>query len=247
MYVALLYLWGSDDHYGYEKWESKFEVLFTYFVLTFEQQIWLLQARVRCRYCSCSKRSAFQTPFSAWFEPSSSRWDSWVTSDLYALNFLHEFFYFCGKHIYTEGDEKEVERNMYAVLSYFRDSDDHYGYEKWESNLEGFFRYFVLTSEQKYCYAQMRLVGKASWWWKNIHSSCLCLFVLQDLFRTRYAPYLLFTEFRETLEGIWKIIGDMAVKVDIKLELVVDEPEPEVVDEPELRVKSCCWVTVTLQ
>jgi len=37
MYVALLYLWGSDDHYGYEKWESKFEVLFTYFVLTFEQ------------------------------------------------------------------------------------------------------------------------------------------------------------------------------------------------------------------
>jgi len=29
----------------------------------------------------------------------------------------------------------------------------------------------------------------------------------------------------------------MAAKVDIKLELVVDEPEPEVVDEPELESK----------
>ena len=61
-----------------------------------------------------------------------------------------------------------------------------------------------------------------------------CWFVLQDLLHTRYAPHLLFTEFRETLEGIRKIIGDMAAKVDIQLEPVVDEPEPEVVDKPEL-------------
>jgi len=39
-------------------------------------------------------------------------------------------FYFCGKYIYTDGDEKEVERDMYAALSYFRDYDDQYGYEK---------------------------------------------------------------------------------------------------------------------
>jgi len=39
-------------------------------------------------------------------------------------------FYFCGKYINTEGDEKQVERDMYAVLSYFRGSNDHDGYEK---------------------------------------------------------------------------------------------------------------------
>ena len=39
-------------------------------------------------------------------------------------------FYFCGKYIYTDGDEKEVEKDMYATLSYFRGSNDQYGYEK---------------------------------------------------------------------------------------------------------------------
>jgi len=38
--------------------------------------------------------------------------------------------------MYIEGDEKEVERDMYATLSYFLGSDDQYGYEKWKSNLE---------------------------------------------------------------------------------------------------------------
>ena len=38
-------------------------------------------------------------------------------------------FYFCGKYIYTGGDEKEVERDMYAILSYFRGSNDQDGYE----------------------------------------------------------------------------------------------------------------------
>ena len=90
---------------------------------------------------------------------------------------------------------------MYAALPYFRDSDDQYEYEKWESNLEAFFSYFVLTSEQKCCYAQMRLIGEAYWWWKDSHSSCRCWFILQDLLRTIYAPHLLFTEFRETLEA----------------------------------------------
>ena len=28
-------------------------------------------------------------------------------------------FYFCGKYIYTNGDKKKVERDMYATLPYF--------------------------------------------------------------------------------------------------------------------------------
>ena len=52
-------------------------------------------------------------------------------------------FYFCGKFIHTNGDEKEVERDMYAALPYFQSSNDHYGYEKWENNLKDFFSYFV--------------------------------------------------------------------------------------------------------
>ena len=33
-------------------------------------------------------------------------------------------FYFCEKYIYTDGDEKEVERDMHAALLYFRDFYD---------------------------------------------------------------------------------------------------------------------------
>ena len=62
---------------------------------------------------------------------------------------------------YTYGDKKEVERDMYAAILCFRGSDDHYGYEKWENNLEVLFSYFVLISEQKYHYFQMKLVRKA--------------------------------------------------------------------------------------
>ena len=39
-------------------------------------------------------------------------------------------FYFCGKFIHTDGDEKEVERDMYAALPYFQSSNDHNGYER---------------------------------------------------------------------------------------------------------------------
>jgi len=70
-------------------------------------------------------------------------------------------FYFCGRYIHTDGDEKDVERDIYAALLYFWGSDDRDGYEKWESNLEVFFSYFILTSEQKYHYAQIRLGGEA--------------------------------------------------------------------------------------
>ena len=42
-------------------------------------------------------------------------------------------FYFCGRYICTESDEKKIERNMYAVISYFQDSNDQHGYEEWEN------------------------------------------------------------------------------------------------------------------
>ena len=100
---------------------------------------------------------------------------------------------------------------MFAAVSYFQGAYDRYSYENWESNLEAFLSYFVLTSEQKCHYAQMRLVGESYWWWKDSRTSCQCWFSLQDLLRSRYAPHLLFTEFLETLEGIKKIIEGMTI------------------------------------
>jgi len=128
---------------------------------------------------------------------------------------------------------------VFAAVPYFRGAYDHYGYEDWERNLEAFFSYFNLTSNQKCLYTQRKLDEKTYWWWKDSHSSCRCWFVLQDLLRTRYAPHLLFTEFRETLEDIQKSIEEyIIVKVNTELELepeVAAEPvtEPAVVDEPD--------------
>ena len=70
-------------------------------------------------------------------------------------------FCFCGKYIYTDGDEKEIERDMYAALSYFRSFYDQDGYEKWKNHLEDFFRHFSLTPAQKCHYAQIKLDGEA--------------------------------------------------------------------------------------
>jgi len=39
-------------------------------------------------------------------------------------------FYFCDRYINTNADDKEVERDMYAAILYFWDSNDHIGYEK---------------------------------------------------------------------------------------------------------------------
>jgi len=102
-------------------------------------------------------------------------------------------FYFCGKYINTEADDKEVKRDVYAALSCFRGSDDQYEYEKWESNLKIFFNYFILTSEQKYRYAQMKFVEKVYCWRKGSHIDYLCWFVLKDLFRVLYAPHFLYS------------------------------------------------------
>ena len=61
----------------------------------------------------------------------------------------------------TDGDDKEVERDIYA---YFRGSYDHYGYKYWESQLENFLNYFDLTTEEKCRYARLRLDGEAYYW-----------------------------------------------------------------------------------
>ena len=63
--------------------------------------------------------------------------------------------------IYTDGDDKKVERDMYAAVPYFPGSCDNYGYEYWENQLENFFSYFELTTEEKYCYARPRLDEEA--------------------------------------------------------------------------------------
>ena len=58
--------------------------------------------------------------------------------------------------------------------------------------------------------------------------------------RTWCAPYLFFTEFRQSIDGIQKILEGIEAKVVDKLELeAVDVPESEIVDEskpkPEMK------------
>ena len=48
-------------------------------------------------------------------------------------------FYFCERYINTDVDDKVVEHDMYAAISYFRGSNNHIGYEKWENDVEEFF------------------------------------------------------------------------------------------------------------
>jgi len=91
----------------------------------------------------------------------------------------------------------------------------------------------------------MRLVGQSLLVVeRDNHSSCRYCFVLQDLLRTQYTPHLLFTEFREILVGIRKLIEGMTIKINIDWEPlnldepeVVDKPEPNL-DEPEVVDKS---------
>ena len=58
--------------------------------------------------------------------------------------------------------------DMYATLPYFRDFNNQDGHEKWENQLEDFFRYFSLTP-LKCHYAQMTLAEETYWWWKDSH------------------------------------------------------------------------------
>jgi len=156
-------------------------------------------------------------------------------------------FYFCGQYIHTNGDPKEVEWKMYAAVPTFRGFYDRYGYEDWESNLETFFNYFSLTSEQKCLYARMKLVGEPYYWVENNHKLCRYWFLLQDFLRARYAPPIyssesdykepnveqetksrsitdLYTKFRVALQ---KRVASQAAKRDT-------DPEPSALVEPDV-------------
>jgi len=115
-------------------------------------------------------------------------------------------------------------------------------------NLEVFFSYFVLTSEQKCHYAQMKLIGKAYYWGKGSHIDYRYWFVLKD-FRTLYASHILYSfeaDYKELevvdeseLEVVDKPEPEAVDKVDPKHPVlvepdIVDEPDSEVVDEAEL-------------
>jgi len=62
----------------------------------------------------------------------------------------------------------------------------------------------------------MRLVGEAYGWLEYSHIDCRCCLVLQNLFRTRYVPHLLYTS-----EAAYN-------------EPNVEKPEPKDVEDSEL-------------
>ena len=130
---------------------------------------------------------------------------------------------------------------MYATPC-FRSSDDQYGYEKWESNLEDFFSYFLLTSEQKCHCAQMKFVEKAYCWRKCSHIDYRYLFVLKDL-RASYARHLLYSSEEDYKEPevvneskSWlEVVDEPDPESPVLIELdVFEEPRPEVIAELEL-------------
>jgi len=88
-------------------------------------------------------------------------------------------FYFCGKCICTDGDDKEVEWDMYVTISYFQCFNDCYEYKDWESQLEDLCSYFSLTTEEKYRYAQLKLMekliidGKTTTYYVGIGFTCV--------------------------------------------------------------------------
>ena len=136
-------------------------------------------------------------------------------------------FYFCDKYIYTDGDEKEVERDMYATLSYFRGFNDQDGCEKWENQLEHLFRYLSLTPAQKYHYAQMMLAGEVYWWWEDNHFDYRDWLVSQKLLHTQYAPHLEGPQFNDLIVECKEIFTDMVMMLESQAVEIVEDPEPE--------------------
>ena len=65
-------------------------------------------------------------------------------------------FYFCGRYINADVDDKKVERDMYAAIRVLMII---MGMKIEKTILKIYKSYFSLTSEQKYRYAPMKLVG----------------------------------------------------------------------------------------
>ena len=81
---------------------------------------------------------------------------------------------------------------MYDAVPIFQGSYDLYGYEAWESNIESFFSYFALTSEQRCHYARMKLVEEPYRWVHDNYKFCRCRSRLQSFLRTWYALHLFY-------------------------------------------------------
>ena len=99
----------------------------------------------------------------------------------------------------------------------FSGSNDPYVIEKQKSNLEVFFNYFILISEQKYHYAQMKLVGK-TYCWGERQPYRLSMLVYFNRSFSYFASYILYSS-----------------EVVYKESEAVDQPEPEseAADEPD--------------
>ena len=96
---------------------------------------------------------------------------------------------------------------------------------------EDFFSYFSLTSEQKYRYAQMRLVGEAYGWLEDTYINCRCLLVLQELLRAQYAPHILYASEADYREP--DVVESEPKDVEhSETESAVKEPEPEIEELP---------------
>ena len=87
----------------------------------------------------------------------------------------------------------------------------------------------ISTSEQKYWYAQMRLVEEACEWLEESHIDYRCWLVLQNLFYTRYAPYLSYASEADYNEPNVEEPEPKDVE-DSEPEPEVKEPEPEVTE-----------------
>jgi len=121
---------------------------------------------------------------------------------------------------------------MYAVLPYFWSSNDNDEYEKWENQLENFFRYFFLKPEQKCHHTQMKLVEKLISVRRQSYNYRDWL-VLQNL-HTRYAPHLENPQFSDLVAECKKIVADMKILENKIVEIVEGtESEPEVDDMTE--------------
>ena len=139
-------------------------------------------------------------------------------------------FYFCGRYINTDCDDKYLERAMFEAIPLFRDFDHRYGYEAWKNGLEDFFNYFYLTTEEKCRSARVKLDREAYYQWRDNHKSlCQYWFILQYLLLTWYVPpiHSFEPDCREPNAESTKVEADSEPSVIVELD-VLDKPESEV-------------------
>ena len=146
-------------------------------------------------------------------------------------------FYFCGRYICTNGYKKEVKRNMYAALLYFRGSKDQCGYEKWENQLENFFKIFSFDT----CTKVPLCPNEAGW-------RSLLAVVTQSYWLSRLtyltrasscsAPHLEGPQFSDLIAECNQILAGMVKMLESKTVKIVEdlEPESEVDDKPGAEV-----------